>query len=231
MNISETLARLRKERKLTQPEVADYITRHTEKKCSAASVSSWENGVALPPVPQFLLLCELYEVWDIQETFRGVQYSGLAELNALGQSRVTEYIAGLRMNPMFVQAAVESEESHNKARRTIKLYDIPVAAGFGEHLHSASYTEIEVDETVPEDADFAVRVSGDSMAPRFRNRQVVFIREQNVLEPGDIGIFSLNGEAFIKKLGSGELISLNPKYLAIPIGENDSLHIFGKVVK
>jgi len=230
MNYSEILARLRKERGLTQSEVADYITGQTGKKCSNASVSSWEKGVALPHIHQFLLLCELYGVRDIQAAFREIetQYKSICSLNALGKSRVEEYISMLLGNSLFTKVADEAHS--NNVKRYIKLFDIPVAAGFGEHLDDSSYEDLEVDDTVPEEADFAVRVSGDSMAPRFVDGQVVFVKEQQTLEVGDIGIFSHNGDAYIKKLGRGELISLNESYLTIPINEFDSLHIFGKVV-
>ncbi|MCL2579198.1 MAG: hypothetical protein FWE32_04110 [Oscillospiraceae bacterium] len=232
MSYSEILARLRQENRLTQSQVAAYIAGQTGKKCSGASVSSWEKGVALPPVHQFLLLCELYGVRDPQQTFRGAggAEGGLSKLNALGRGRAEEYIAMLAENPLFAEDKRGDEEEIRPATRVIRLYDIPVAAGYGEFLDGDAYTELKVDETVPEDADFAVRVSGDSMTPRFVDNQVLFIRKQNVLEVGDIGIFSLNGDAYIKKFGNGELISINPRYLAIPIGEYDCLHIFGKVV-
>ena len=83
---------------------------------------------------------------------------------------------------------------------------------------------------MPEDADFAVRVSGDSMMPRFVDSQIIFIREKQWLDIGDIGIFALNGESYVKKLGSGELISLNPSYEPIKLRESDSFYTFGKVV-
>ena len=51
---------------------------------------------------------------------------------------------------------------------------------------------------------------------------------------GEIGIFALNGEAYIKKLQNDKdgifLISLNEKYAPIKVGENDRLDIFGKVL-
>jgi len=230
MILSETLARLRKDRGLTQTEVADFINKHSGKKYGLANVSSWENGT-MPPIESFLLMCELYGVRDIQEAFRGVkrEQHGLEKLNTLGKSRAEEYVAMLAENPLFAED--DSRNDFRPAGRTIKLYEIPVAAGYGEFLDGEEYTELKVDETVPEDVDFAVRVSGDSMTPRFVDNQVLFIRKQNVLEVGDIGIFSLNGDAYIKKFGNGELISINPRYLAIPIGEYDCLHIFGKVVE
>ena len=51
---------------------------------------------------------------------------------------------------------------------------------------------------------------------------------------GEIGIFALNGEAYIKKLQNDTdgifLISLNEKYAPIKVSENDRLDIFGKVL-
>ena len=56
-----------------------------------------------------------------------------------------------------------------------------------------------------------------------------------VLAEYAIGIFALNGEAYIKKLQNDKdgifLISLNEKYAPIKVGENDRLDIFGKVLE
>lgn len=115
-------------------------------------------------------------------------------------------------------------------KRLLRLYDISVSAGPGNYLDRSDYEMIEVDDLVPDSADYAVRVKGDSMMPRFVDRQIIFIHEQPALEEGEIGIFSLNNEAYLKKLGRGCLISLNSKYDPIPIREHDELKVFGKVV-
>jgi SOS-response transcriptional repressor LexA len=141
---------------------------------------------------------------------------------------VEEYIALLSQNVLF--AETESATYPLQPGRIIRLYDVPVAAGSGSFLDSEAYTDFKVDETVPQEADFAVKVSGDSMTPRFVDRQIVFIKAQPVLEIGDIGIFELDGDAYIKKLGQGELLSLNTLYKPIPIHDYNSFHIFGKVV-
>ena len=229
LKYSEALAALRKEKGLTQSEVAEYISRHSDKPYTFKAISHWENGVNSPSVEQFLLMCELYEVSDIQYAFRGIkpEYRNLSKLNALGISRVEEYISMLSRNSIFS----ESENNPYRAqRRVIKLYDASAAAGFGNFLDSDSYEDFEVDETVPDEAGFAIRVSGDSMSPRFVDGQIAFVKEQQWLDVGDIGIFALNGDSFIKKLGQGELISLNTMHKPIKIKESDSLYVFGKVV-
>ena len=230
MNYPKTLARLRKESGLTQVQVADFISRHSDKPYTFRTISHWETGQYLPTMEHFLLLCELYGVKDIQGTFRGVQpeYRNIRKLNALGKSRVEEYITFLSNNSLFSEA--DGDAGKFELSRLIRLYDVPVAAGTGSYLDSDSYENIEVDDTVPSEADFAVKVSGDSMTPRFVDGQIIFIKEQSTLEVGETGIFELNGDSYVKKLGKRELISLNPEYEPIRIHEYDSFHIFGKVV-
>ncbi len=45
---------------------------------------------------------------------------------------------------------------------------------------------------------------------------------------GEIGIFIVNGESYVKKLGDKELISLNPEYNNIPLTEDSKCR--GRVV-
>ena len=86
----------------------------------------------------------------------------------------------------------------------------------------------------PEDTTFGVRISGDSMEPEFHDGQTAWVLQQESVANGEIGIFSLNGEAYIKKLQNDKggifLISLNEKHAPIKVGENDRLDIFGKVL-
>ncbi|MCL1914327.1 MAG: LexA family transcriptional regulator [Eubacteriaceae bacterium] len=115
-------------------------------------------------------------------------------------------------------------------KRLLRLYEMPVSAGFGNYLDNGSYQMIEIDNTVPKGADYALKVAGDSMAPRFVNGQIIFVKENLELDKGEIGIFGLNNEAYLKKLGDGCLVSLNASYNPIPILPSDDFVVFGKVV-
>jgi repressor LexA len=115
-------------------------------------------------------------------------------------------------------------------KKFLRLYNIPVSAGCGNYLDGGDYGIIEADNTVPNTADYAVRVSGDSMTPRFVDQQIIFIHEQSALDEGEIGIFCLNNDAYLKKLERGCLVSLNPAYEPIPIQGIDDFKEFGKVV-
>ena len=227
MEISEILRKLRAERGWSQIEVSQKLE---AMGCGASqkALSRWERGSTEPSIRQFLALCELYEVRDVLAVFRGREEA--ETLNALGQKRLREYLRLLEQDAEF---ALHPRERQPLRLRTIPLYDLPVSAGTGQFLDSSDYTLLEVDETVPLSATFAVRIRGDSMLPRFVDRQIVYVKQQQTLEPGEIGIFLLDGDAYCKMLSQEDgasLVSLNPAYRSIPIGEYSELRILGKVV-
>ena len=102
----------------------------------------------------------------------------------------------------------------------LPYYDaIPVA--FVTGLYDDSNNDPEerafVRDAVTGHADYCCRVSGDSMEPLFYSGDIVAVRQQEEVETGEIGVFAISGEMFVKKLGPDCLISLNPKYDAIPL--------------
>lgn len=112
----------------------------------------------------------------------------------------------------------------------IPFAELPVSAGTGVYLHSDSIDTIKVAANDKNrKADFAIKVSGNSMEPRFCNGDIVLVREQPV-EVGEIGIFVYEGEGYIKELGENRLISINPDYEDIHIKDPDSLFCQGKVI-
>ena len=118
--------------------------------------------------------------------------------------------------------------------RRLKIFDTRVSAGTGNFLAGDSYTWKEVGEEVPRNADYGVQITGNSMEPRYKDKQIVWVHQQSTLSNGEIGIFYLNGEAFCKKLqdeGDGPvLISLNEEYSPKFVKETDEFMIFGKVL-
>lgn len=90
----------------------------------------------------------------------------------------------------------------------IDYYDFPASAGIGNFLETEVPEEIWVKETPEaEEADYVIPISGDSMEPTFHSGDRVFVAKQDMVEEGDIGIFVVNGDAFIKELGKKCLIS------------------------
>ncbi len=115
----------------------------------------------------------------------------------------------------------------------INCYDLAVSAGTGEPLGDNSYVnKLEIPtQRVPENAHYCVRVNGNSMEPAYRDGDIVFVeRLDGSVREGEIGVFALNGEGYIKRLGHRELISLNPDYAPLPIREFDDLRCQGRVL-
>lgn len=228
MRVCDTLRALRLEKGVSQTQTAEYLT---QRGCAVTqrAVSKWERGDTQPNTEQFLLLCELYGVRDVLGVFRGAP-DELFGLNAEGRRRVREYIRLLSADREF---ALSPSGEGAGAARTIPLYDLPASAGTGQFLDSESYELLEADAAVPISATFAVRVNGDSMTPRFVDRQIVYVKQQQTLATGECGIFILNGSAYCKVLGERggtELISINKKYPPIKVGEYDEFRVLGKVV-
>ena len=74
------------------------------------------------------------------------------------------------------------------------------------------------------------------MEPKIEDGSLVLVRQNSILDNGDIGIFYLNEEVFCKKFSKDPftniitLKSLNKDYKPITIKENDDFRVIGKVV-
>ncbi len=229
-SIGPIIAKYRKSLHLTQPELSELLLKEGIEVTDKA-LSSWESGRTEPGVNQLFTLCKLLGIKDIYEDVFGTNpYNPFSRLNELGKDRAYEYIDMLASNEKFAKQATAATGS----RKTIKLYTLGVSAGTGNFLDDDDFEEMETDEFIPTGADFAVHITGDSMMPMFRDRQIIFVHSQNTLEDGEIGIFSLDGNAYCKKLMRNKkgtaLISLNKKYRPIPVTENSTCAILGKVL-
>ena len=118
-----------------------------------------------------------------------------------------------------------------------RVYDQPAAAGLGNYLDDPAYhIEQYPANVVPDGADFGIRISGTSMSPDIPDGCTVFVQSRSSIEPGSIGIFLLNGEAFCKKLmvdrekGQIRLVSINKAYQDRIIEECDDFSTTGLVL-
>ena len=113
----------------------------------------------------------------------------------------------------------------------LTMYEDAVSAGTGEYLNDGRCVEVTVDETpLTERADFILRVSGDSMEPTYYDGDKVLVQNAVELNVGEIGIFVLNGQGYIKEYRPEGLLSHNKKYGIIKINENDRCDVVGRVI-
>ena len=109
-----------------------------------------------------------------------------------------------------------------------------VSAGTGFNLPEGDDWEmIDIPDT-PEArrADFAITIKGNSMEPVYFDGDIVLVKQQPAVELGEIGIFNIENDGYIKKFGGDRLISLNDAYDDIILSEydEDRNHCLGKVI-
>lgn len=182
---------------------------------SESLISNWKSGRQLPKYDSLNTLADYFSV------------SG-------------DYLLGRTDNPenntnsAISLPLITSEKLSKSSTKTIIIpfYRTPASAGTGSWLNDdtpVEYTNVPKTEK-SSTADFMLEVRGDSMQPKFFDGDRVFVKHSESIYEGEIGVFILNSESYIKKMGKGELISLNPAYNPIKLTEYDDIRCAGKVI-
>lgn len=122
-------------------------------------------------------------------------------------------------------------DSVRTEKRPIDLYELPVSAGVGHYLDGVATETISIPVTEKTaEASYALRISGNSMEPKYHDGDVLLVKESDGIEVGELGIFLLDGCGFFKVYGGDRLISLNPEYAPILLKEFSDVQCRGQVV-
>ncbi len=117
------------------------------------------------------------------------------------------------------------------ARRNISLFDLPVSAGTGVFLSETESVKISIPSNSQTDgADFALRIKGNSMEPKYRDGDILLVEDCDMVEYGELGIFVLDGDGYFKKYEGDRLISLNPDYSPIMLKNFSDISCCGRVI-
>lgn len=124
-----------------------------------------------------------------------------------------------------IMALLDYEETIQAEDRAANIIPLPkaiykVSAGTGAYLGPEMFETMNVDST-PETrrAAFAVEVAGDSMEPTYHDGDILLVERREDIPAGAIGVFTVDGDGYVKKRGADALISLNPAYAPIPVTE------------
>lgn len=210
------------------------------------ALSRMELGDTVPNAYQLIALCFVYGIMNIAELCEDYQ----PEMNEAGMKKLHEYKADLIATGKYAPAP-------KKVFTAIEYIEMPTAymgasAGTGLYLEGSDFEMKSYPKnSVPEEADFALHVSGDSMEPTYNNGQTVWVKRCSELSPGDVGIFVCDDEGFIKMYDEQEpdeqykdeftdsegnlhpqpvLISYNPAYEPRMILPGTEFRIVGKVL-
>lgn len=214
------------------------------------TLSNYENGITEPDIDTFLQLCELYGLdyaailgeayglsvvgsdFDIKPSeiehvkkYRALDDTGRNHVNNILDWE-TDRIRQLQQK----DPCVANFESYTAPKRLISYYYKNASAGTGQIIFDNPPSEdIEIPD-IPKYrcVSYAIGVNGNSMEPVYHDGDILLVEATREIQIGQIGIFQLNGECFVKKLGKEELISLNEDYDNIPL--NESTTILGRVI-
>ena len=230
MAFKDRLREAREAKGLTQQELANIVG------VSKSAIANYETGVS---AAKEQVLIKLFSALDVTPN-----YLWQDEMEDVKSSFVCSYHErviiqkyrnlddhGKRMVDIVIKAETERmEQEQQEDVLQIDLFDLPASAGFGLPLEGDYRTIIEVPDTpLNRKADFCIRVAGDSMEPDYSDGDIVLVKKSEVYI-GDVGIFVLDGESYIKELGKDVLISRNPKYDDIPLPDYDRIMVAGKVI-
>ena len=251
MSIGNNLKALRTKAGYTQKQLADIVgVKHN-------TISDWENGRTSPDVNNIASLCEVLKIGaDILlgttrlgatlslgehehiEIYRALDTHGRDMVDTVASKELSR----LEQERHIIQLPIASEppEEDEPEPDGCTVYEMPASAGLGNYLEADPLSEqyIFPAGTVPPGTDFGVRVSGDSMEPTIADGSIVFVEECLELRNGEIGIFSLDGEAYCKELYVDRerqeirLISRNDDYepITVTINEYTDLRTVGRVL-
>ena len=106
-----------------------------------------------------------------------------------------------------------------------------VSAGSGSMQDDDLDMEVSFyEDEIPDDYDAIAYVVGNSMEPKIKNGDYLFIKNTPQVDYNTIGIFQVDGANYVKKLRQGYLESLNPDYEDIHLDESNDVRTIGEVV-
>ncbi|MDO4170582.1 MAG: S24 family peptidase [Lachnospiraceae bacterium] len=199
--LGKKLTQARKSKKMSQKELSKNLLEYNI-KVSAGAISKWEKGDSMPNPYQLFAVCFILQIDDVLNYFTGnvPSYDYSPDLSQ----------KGLNLLQLFKEALVSSGQYSPRNKRNkfleseeeieMKVFTQPAAAGPGNPILDGDYDMISFPvSTIPEGANFGIRVSGQSMLPRYVDSQIVWVEQCNELYHGDIGVFYYDDNAYIKK--------------------------------
>ena len=232
----------------TKPMICDRIRHYREKLgmeqkalatmvgVTANAVSNWERGRARPDVNLLPDSCEalqitLYQLYGLDDP--SVKYTAVEDIIENYRQLTPGHQYALRamaQNLLQVQQAEGCREIHKLTR-----FEHQLAAGIGDpNEFEDSGTPIYVyDDSLTCRADCVFTVNGDSMEPDYPDGCMVLVKrisDSGELTPGDIGVFMIDNETYIKEYREDGLHSLNPAYPVMRFSDFEHVYLIGRII-
>jgi repressor LexA len=215
MKFGERIRARREELGLSRAELARTLG------VTLSAVSNYEKSISFPKEEIILRLFDCLQT-DPNTLFQDSFRSGKTVLTQAERSLLEHYRGLSPMGRETVRSVVDAlcayrddleEGRAEQSPRVIPLYRSPAAAGYAAPVFGEDFDYIQVTDGVPQAAEFAVRIQGDSMSPWIVDGSVAYVNH-DPLKAGDVGIFCVDGDILCKQYfkdpaGMVYLFSLN----------------------
>ena len=229
VSYGDMIRQYRKEKGLSQEELGALV------RVGKNAVGAWEAGRSRPDLGSVPVICEALGL-SVGAFF------GLAEdktpkdemLQAFGErfGQLNDYHRRVILREMDV--LIEMQRAEEKpARKLVRVFRNELAACAGPSFsigESAGEPVWLYADSLTEQADEIIFISGDSMEPAFHDGDQVLVRHTETIRPGEIGIFTNGDAGYIKEYRKEGLRSLNPAYPMMHFSEGDEVRCVGKVI-
>ncbi len=109
---------------------------------------------------------------------------------------------------------------------------VAAAEGAGAFLLDDGFDEVLVEmNKYTKQADVILKVVGRSMEPVITDGDRVLVRQQPSVRIGEIGVFIVDGQGYLKEYQADRLVSLNPDIDDVLVGDLQSAECYGKFIK
>lgn len=249
MKLGERLIQLRKERNYTRESFAEILG------ISKYTLRNYELGITEPGHPFLIKVADLFNTtidyilglteererlinlslksseFEHIKKYRTLDPHGAEIVNFVLDKEYDRIINSKETSEKEIITLIEYQ-AHREATRQIPYWESGVSAGNGIYqLNDTASVMMTLWATeLTKQADFIIRVSGNSMEPDYHDGDKVLVNRNVNVELGEVGIFVKNGDTYIKEMGNSELISRNPDYPNIPVHDFDNVVCMGKVI-
>ncbi|MDK6368487.1 MULTISPECIES: XRE family transcriptional regulator [Aerococcus] len=238
---NSNLKYLRNKFGLQQEELANQLGRK-----SGSTISEWEKGTYTPKIKVLSEIASIFNV-DLDDLMNKDLTTNDIESIIDKITDTVKILSPTQQNKVYSFAQAQKQEHNEDIIRedsnTYLLSDYqdllfcgPVSAETGEWLDSEHQETISLPTNILPNTefDFVVQVDGDSMEPMFRNDEYIFVRKATDIRTGQIGIFSIDSEAYLRKAYIDDdqlrLVSLNDKYDDLIFKNYNAIQLIGSIV-
>ncbi len=207
-HIGNNLRIIREEKRMSRNDVADYMG------CSGSTIQAWESGRATIGLDSFVKLVRFYGA-----SINNVVNGSLQSVMANAQTQCPQGFGAVPYYNIYAPYNVEF--------------------GTFDNMQLDDYLHLNLRHLKREHANglVAMTAKGNSMAPAIEDGDIVIIdTTQKEFVDGDIFVFSMNDEFFIKRTHREpaliRFVSENPVYKDIELNIDliNSLNVIGRVI-